>query len=108
MKLSCTAELGTVIAQSVLTSVAKAMTSLVSYYGPLLSSSAWILILRAHVLDFGHELSSKISIKTRPEHLRSVNPLSSNPHPIGASSTVAYENTDGLSRPRSGEANTQS
>ena len=64
-----------------LTSAADAMMSLVSYYGPLPSSSAWVLILRAHVSDFGHELSSKISIKTRPEHLRSVNPLSSNPHP---------------------------
>ena len=81
MKLLCTTELGTVIAQSVLTSVAKAMTSLVSFYGCPPSSSACVLILRAHVLDFGHELSSKISLKTKPEHLKSVNPLSSNPHP---------------------------
>ena len=70
MKSSCAAELGTVIAQSVLTSVAKAMTSLVSFYGCPPSSSACVLILRAHVSDFGHELSSKISLKTKPEHLK--------------------------------------
>ena len=40
VQLSCTAELGTVVAQSVLTSVAKAMTSLVSSYGCPPSSSA--------------------------------------------------------------------
>ena len=70
MKSLCAAELNTVIAQLVLMSVAKAMMLLISFYGCPPSSSACVLILHAHVLDFGHELSSKISLKTKPEHLK--------------------------------------
>ena len=54
----------------VLMSVADAMMSLVSYYGPLPSSSAWVLILRARMSDFGHELSSKTLLKPRPDLLK--------------------------------------